>query len=67
MIGESKNAIVAAKRANIQCVGLTYGYNYGEDIACYNTDFVTSEFKRLLDCLIAQFLPERAKNIYVDN
>jgi len=51
MIGDSKNDIVAAKRANMQSVGVTYGYNYGEDIAIYEPDFVANEFSQLLDCL----------------
>jgi len=32
MIGDSKNDILAAKAANVMSIGLTYGYNYGEDI-----------------------------------
>ena len=35
MIGDSKNDILAAKAANIQSIALSYGYNYGEDIANY--------------------------------
>jgi len=51
MVGDSKNDIVAAKRANIQSVGVTYGYNYGEDIAVYEPDLVTSDFAQLLKLL----------------
>ena len=55
MVGDSKNDILAAQRAGIQSVGLTYGYNYDENIASYNPDFVADEFKQLLDCLTPQF------------
>ena len=32
MVGDSKNDILAAHAAKMQSIGLTYGYNYGEDI-----------------------------------
>lgn len=51
MVGDSKNDIIAAQNANMHSVGLTYGYNYDEDIAVYHPDFVADEFKQLLDCL----------------
>lgn len=54
MIGDSKNDIVAAKNANIESVGLTYGYNYGEDISTYQPDFIAHEFGQLLSCLAPQ-------------
>jgi phosphoglycolate phosphatase len=47
MIGDSKNDILAAKAANMQSVGLTYGYNYGEDIATYQPDLVLNNFSDL--------------------
>lgn len=53
MIGDSKNDIVAAKQANIDSVGLTYGYNYDEDISVYQPNYVTGNFSELLDCLPA--------------
>ena len=43
MVGDSKNDILAAKAAKMESAGLTYGYNYGENIAdnkpewCFNT------------------------------
>ena len=55
MVGDSKNDILAAQPAGIRSVGLTYGYNYDENIASYNPDFVADEFKQLLDCLTPQF------------
>jgi phosphoglycolate phosphatase len=51
MIGDSKNDILAAKAANIDCIGLTYGYNYGEDIADYQPDLCFDNFSELLAAL----------------
>ncbi|MFT6692263.1 MAG: phosphoglycolate phosphatase [Colwellia sp.] len=51
MIGDSKNDILAAKAANIQSIGLTYGYNYGEDIRAYQPDWCLDTFAELLDLL----------------
>jgi phosphoglycolate phosphatase len=51
MIGDSKNDILAAKAANIQSIGLTYGYNYGEDIRVYQPDWCLDTFAELLDLL----------------
>lgn len=51
MIGDSKNDILAAKAANIDSVGLTYGYNYGEDIAKYHPELVLDNFANLLHAL----------------
>jgi len=48
MIGDSKNDILAAKAANMQSVGLTYGYNYGEAIDVYQPELVLSDFADLL-------------------
>ena len=51
MIGDSKNDILAAKAANIQSIGLTYGYNYGEDIGVYQPDWRFEHFNDLLSIL----------------
>ena len=51
MIGDSKNDILAAKAANIQSIGLTYGYNYGEDIRIYQPDWCLENFAELLPLL----------------
>ena len=48
MIGDSKNDILAAKAANIDSVGLTYGYNYGEDINLYGPQWCFDTFNELL-------------------
>jgi len=51
MIGDSKNDILAAKAANMQSIGLTYGYNYGEDIAVYQPEWRLEKFSELLPLL----------------
>ena len=51
MIGDSKNDILAAKAANISSVGLTYGYNYGEDINNYQPQWCFDSFGELLTAL----------------
>jgi phosphoglycolate phosphatase len=48
MIGDSKNDILAAKAAGIASVAVSYGYNYGEDIARYNPDAIIDNFEDLL-------------------
>ena len=49
MIGDSKNDILAAKNANMDSVGVTYGYNYGEDITLYEPDIVIDDFSKMLE------------------
>ncbi|PKI16501.1 phosphoglycolate phosphatase [Colwellia sp. 12G3] len=51
MIGDSKNDILAAKAANIDSVGLTYGYNYGEDLNQYQPQWCFDTFNELLIAL----------------
>ena len=51
MIGDSKNDILAAKAANIDSIGLTYGYNYGEDINQYKPHWCFDTFAELLTAL----------------
>jgi len=52
MVGDSKNDILAANAANMQSVGVSYGYNYGEDIGVYNPDIVFDNFADILTTLI---------------
>lgn len=52
MIGDSKNDILAAKAANMDSVGLTYGYNYGEDIADNNPDWCFDTFGDLTAAIL---------------
>lgn len=54
MIGDSKNDIYAAKAANMQSVGLTYGYNHGENIQSHGADLVCDDFAELLSVLNAE-------------
>ncbi|WP_022941841.1 phosphoglycolate phosphatase [Psychromonas hadalis] len=48
MVGDSKNDILAANAAKMQSIGLTYGYNYGEDIGEHQPDTVFSDFADIL-------------------
>ena len=47
MVGDSKNDILAAHNAGIPSIGLTYGYNYNENIADYNPTIVVDRFAEL--------------------
>ncbi len=51
MVGDSKNDILASKAAGIQSIGVTYGYNYGEDIGVYNPTVIIDDFSELLELL----------------
>ena len=54
MVGDSKNDILAAKAANVMSIGLTYGYNYGEDIGLSEPDAVCEHFSQLRQYLLSQ-------------
>jgi len=47
MVGDSKNDISAAKACAMQSIGVTYGYNYGEDIRVYAPDRVVDDFAEI--------------------
>ena len=51
MIGDSKNDILAAKAADMDSIGLTYGYNYGEDISLQQPECVLSNFEEIVGVL----------------
>ncbi len=51
MIGDSKNDILAGKSANIDSIGVTYGYNYGESIESYEPTIVCNRFEDILESL----------------
>ena len=47
MVGDSKNDIIAAQNAEMESIGVSYGYNYNEDIADYNPTKVVDNFADL--------------------
>lgn len=49
MIGDSKNDILAAKNAKMDSIGLSYGYNYDEDISHFEPTQVADNFAQLQD------------------
>ena len=49
MVGDSKNDILAAQNADMQSIGVSYGYNYNENIADYNPTVVVDNFADLQD------------------
>ncbi len=51
MVGDSKNDILAANACGMDSVGVTYGYNYGEDIGEHNPTVIINNFKELLGYL----------------
>ena len=51
MVGDSKNDIVAANAAKMQSIGVSYGYNYGEDISIYEPDSVVHDFDEIMGLL----------------
>jgi len=51
MIGDSKNDILAANAAGMQSIGVTYGYNYGENISVHGPDTIVDDFAEILSYL----------------
>ena len=49
MVGDSKNDILAAKNAGMQNIGVSYGYNYNEQISDYEPSLVVNHFLELKD------------------
>jgi phosphoglycolate phosphatase len=47
MIGDSKNDILAAQNAKMESIGVSYGYNYNENIGDYNPTVVLDNFAAL--------------------
>jgi phosphoglycolate phosphatase len=47
MVGDSKNDILAAQACDMQSIGLTYGYNYGEHISTHNPNVYFSDFSEI--------------------
>lgn len=55
MIGDSKNDILAGQNANIDTLGLSYGYNYGQDIRDFNPTEAFNDFQSLVDWIIRHY------------
>ena len=54
MIGDSKNDILAGQNANMDTLGLSYGYNYGQDIRDSQPTKAFDNFADLLDYLLKE-------------
>ena len=52
MVGDSKNDILAANAAGMDSIGLTYGYNYGEDISQHGPSMVLNRFADIEQVLL---------------
>ncbi|MGO1376106.1 MULTISPECIES: phosphoglycolate phosphatase [unclassified Psychrobacter] len=52
MIGDSRNDILAGQNAKMDTLGLSYGYNYGQDIRELNPTEAFDSFKALQDYLL---------------
>ena len=52
MIGDSRNDILAGQNANMDTLGLSYGYNYGQDIRDLNPTEAFDNFADLVDYLL---------------
>ena len=55
MIGDSRNDMLAGQNANMDTLGLSYGYNYGQDIRELNP---TEAFDHFAD-LVAWIMKDR--------
>ena len=61
MIGDSKNDILAGQNATMDTLGLSYGYNYGQDIRDYNPTAAFDNFQDLVDFILANYSYHSAK------
>lgn len=61
MIGDSKNDILAGQNATMDTLGLSYGYNYGQDIRDYNPTAAFDNFQDLVDFILANYSGHSAK------
>ena len=52
MIGDSRNDILAGQNANMDTLGLSYGYNYGQDIRELNPTEAFDDFAALVKYLL---------------
>ena len=49
MVGDSKNDILAAQNAQMESIGVSYGYNYNEHISIYNPTKVVDNFAEIIE------------------
>ncbi|WP_178989264.1 phosphoglycolate phosphatase [Winogradskyella schleiferi] len=52
MVGDSKNDILAAQNAAMESIGVSYGYNYNQDIADFKPTIVVDNFADLQDLFL---------------
>ncbi|WP_299006319.1 phosphoglycolate phosphatase [uncultured Shewanella sp.] len=52
MVGDSRNDILSAKAAGVRSIGLTYGYNYGEDIGLSKPDAVCHQIRDIIPLIL---------------
>lgn len=52
MVGDSKNDILAAQHAPMDVIGVSYGYNYAEDIADYKPNVVIDSMLEILEIIV---------------
>lgn len=52
MIGDSRNDILAGQNANMDTLGLSYGYNYGQDIRKLNPTAAFDDFAALVEYVL---------------
>lgn len=52
MIGDSRNDILAGQNANMDTLGLSYGYNYGQDIRELNPTAAFDDFAALVEYVL---------------
>lgn len=55
MIGDSKNDILAGQNAQMDTLGLSYGYNYGQDIRDYQPTAAFDSFAELVDYVLTHY------------
>ena len=48
MVGDSSNDVEAARRAGIDCIVVSYGYNHGEDIKLCQPQQIVDDLRELL-------------------
>ena len=46
-VGDSRNDVLAAHAADVACIAVTYGYNYGQPISAENPALVVDDLREL--------------------